>query len=193
MLIQTAQLIFEPTSYVSFFGLCWVPYHDDLPYRLLRGSFVNGFINAVFSLLAPRFPRLLKAWSAGAAPKLPFNGQKLLPDNSWWTIAFSAITLCGWLGNSMGMSLPYRFMEGLVLYTFIAASIFYTLLQVVRVLWICIRHYPARPPLGLVTGMLWPPLHPLYRFLLRTRNKLGRSLEGSNPSAAEEPGKQKES
>jgi hypothetical protein len=166
MSIPTARFIFEPTSYVSFFGLCWVPYHDDLPYRLLRDTFITVFINAVFSLLAPRFPRLLKGWSMGAAPKLPFNGQKLLPDNSWWTIAFCTITLCGWLGDSMGMSLPYRFMEGLVLYNFIAVSTFYVLLQFVKVLWICIHYYPARPALGLVTGMLWPPLHSLYRFLL---------------------------
>jgi hypothetical protein len=192
--VQTARLILEPTSYVSFFGLCWIPYHDDLPYRLLRDALVAGFINAVLSLLAPRFPRLLKAYSTGASPKLPFNGQKLLLKNDWWIIAFTTISLGGWLGNSIGMNLPYRFMVGLALYTMIAAVLICILLQTVRILWIYIRHYPERPPLGLVTRLLWPPLHPLRRFLLRTGNKLGRSLESSssNPSAAEELVKQKE-
>lgn len=169
--IPTTRLLLEPTSYVSFFGLFWFPYHDDLPYRLLFNVLVVGFINAALSLLAPRFPRLLKSYSAGASPKLPFNGQKLLPDNDWWGIAFYTITLGGWLGNSMGMSLSYRFVVSLALYTLLAALGIYVLLQAAKVLWIYIRHYPLR------------------RFLLRTGNKLGRSLENSNPSAAEDPSK----
>ena len=182
--MRTAQLILEPTSHVSFFGLFWFPYHDDLPYRALFDGLVVGFINAVLSLLAPRFPRLLKSYSAGASPKLPFNGQKLLPNNPWWTITFLTISLGGWLGNSIGMSLPYKFVTGLVLYTLFAAIGVYILLQAATVLWIYIRHYPERPPLGLVTGLLWPPLYPLHRFLLRTGNKLGRSLGSSNPSGS---------
>lgn len=188
--MQTARLILKPTSYFSFFGLFWVPYHDDLPYRVLRDGLAAGFFNALFALLAPRFPRLLKAYSAGAAPKLPFNGQKLLPDSDWSIIAFVTICLCGWLGDLMGMNLQYRFMMGLALYTMIAALVISILLQAVRVLWIYIRHYPERPLLGLVTGLLWPPLHPLHRSLLRTGNKLGRLFESSNPSTTKEPQKE---
>jgi hypothetical protein len=189
--IRTTQLLLEPTSYVSF-GLFWFPYHDDLPFWVLSNAVVVGCINAVLPLLAPRFPRLLKSYSTDASPRLPFNAQKLLPNSPWWAIAFLTITLGGWLGDSMGMSLPYRFVTGLMLHTFVVAFVIYILLQAATVLWIYIRHYPERPPLGLVTGMLWPPLHPLRWFLLRTGNKLRRSFESSNPPAAE-PRKQEDS
>jgi hypothetical protein len=188
--MRSATLILEPTSYISFFGLFWLPYHDDLPYCALRDGFVVGCISAVLSLLAPRFPRLLKAYSNGASPKLPFNGQKLLPKNPWWTIVFLTIGVGGWLGNFIGMSVPYRYMTGMTVFIFATALGIFILMQALAILWIYIRHYPERLPLGLVTGILWPPLHPAHRFLMRTGNRLRCLLETSNSSEAGEPGEQ---
>jgi hypothetical protein len=100
----------------------------------LSDALLVGFINAILSLLASRFPRLLKSYNAGASPRLPYNGQKLLPNNPWWTIAFLTISLGGWLGDSTAMSLPYRFVIGLALYTLAAALAVHILLQAVMVL-----------------------------------------------------------
>jgi hypothetical protein len=183
---RTAYLFLEPTSQISFFGLFWVPYHDDLPYCILSDGIIVSFLNVIFSLLAPRFPRLLKAYSKGASPQLPLNLQKLFPENPWWTITLLTLCLVGWLGNSMGlMGVAHKFMTALALYTLGAAIGVCIVLQARSILLIYIRYYPERPPLGLVTGLLWPPLHPLHRFLLRMGNKLHRSFENS-PSEARE-------
>ena len=74
-------------------------------------------------------------------------------------------------------------MSALALQSLLAALPVYILLQAAMVLWIYIRHYPEKPLLGLVTGMLWPPLHPLQRFLVRVRNKLGHLLGEMAPPA----------
>ena len=184
---RTTHLTFNPTSVVSFFGLFWLPYHNDLPYQIIFNALSVSFINAILSLLAPRFPRLLSAYSTGASPRIQFNGQNLLPENNWLAAAFLVVCLGGWLANSMRMSLSYKFMSALALQSMLMVLGFYALLHVATVLWIYIRHYSEKPLLGLATGMLWPPLHPLRRFLLRIRNKLGRSL-GPRTSPAVRPG-----
>jgi hypothetical protein len=42
--------------------------------------------------------------------------------------------------------LPYRFVTGLALHTWVTAFVIYILLRAATVLWIYIRHYPERPP-----------------------------------------------
>lgn len=74
-------------------------------------------------------------------------------------------------------------MSALALQSLLAALTVYTLIQAATILWIYIYHYPEKPLLGLVTGLLWPPLHPLHRFLLRVGNKLGRLLGEKAPPA----------
>ena len=179
-------MLYRPTSVVSFFGLFWFPYHDDLPYWVMFDALAVSCISAILYFLAPRFPRLLKAYRQSASPRLPFDGQKLLPKDEWWIVAFFGICFGGWLASSMGLSATYKFMSALALQSLLAALTVYIFLQAATVLWIYIRHYPEKPLLGLVTGLLWPPLHPLHRFLLRVRNKLGR-LRGEKAPPAERP------
>jgi hypothetical protein len=176
----TAKLLMEPTGFVSFFGLFWLPWHDDLPFEALFDAIVVGILDAILSILAPRFPRLLAAYKdSGGSPKLPLGFHKCLPDSPIPTIAFLTTTLSGWLVTANGLSLPYKFMSSLALMSQIMGISLWLAVQLVRSFWIYISHYPEMPPLGLVTGMLWPPIHPILRFLVRTSHKVGRWMEGS--------------
>jgi len=69
--MRTAQLFLEPTSYVSFFGLFWFPYRDDLPYRVLSDGLVVGFINAVFVIAGSSLSTPTKVLQSGRVSEAP--------------------------------------------------------------------------------------------------------------------------
>ncbi|KAH8704766.1 hypothetical protein BGW36DRAFT_1621 [Talaromyces proteolyticus] len=178
--MRSASLMMVPTGYVSFFGLTWLPWHDDLPFRVLSDAIIVAIINAILSLLAPRFPRLLAAYKdSGGSPKLPLGFHKLHPNSRIPAIAFITVAVAGWLVTAYGLSLPYKFVSSLALISMIAGIVLYYAVQLVKVFWIYVSHYPEMPPLGLVTGMFWPPMHPFHRFLVRASHRVARWLEGS--------------
>jgi hypothetical protein len=178
--VWTMSRLQKPTWEISFWGLFWIPYHEDMPFEFALCIFLTSLVSAIFSILYPRFPRALRAYSKGAGrTKLPLKAHKLQPKrirSSWGLV--SAAIFVGIVLNRLMSSGALRPIIGLIFYTLVGAVLLYIVLHALCVLWLAIRYYPERPPLGLVPGLLWPPAHPLQRFFRRAFNRTMSFVRG---------------